>query len=86
MVQDPHFDELYKNLELEINKKVFLFKESTQELYETYSINNQYVQRKLGHINSQTNSFIWSENVDSNFFKRRSNFHGKVFKGMTDFI
>ena len=85
MVQDPHFDELYKNLELEINKKVFLFKESTQELYETYSINNQYVQRKLGHINSQTNSFIWSENVDSNFFKRRSNFHGKVFKGMTDF-
>ena len=85
MVKDPQFDELYKELELEINEKVFLFKETTQEAYETYLINNQYVRRKLGHFNSQKNTFIWSENVDSNLYKRRSNFHGKVFKGMTEF-
>ena len=83
ILQDYQFLELYKHLELEINEKVFLFKESTQEVFETYSINNQNIQRKLGHIDSQTNTFLWS--VDSSLYKRRSNFHGKVFKGMTEF-
>ena len=85
VLQDQQFEEMYNNLELEICHQVFLLKESSQEMYETYIINNQHIRQKLGHINLSANKFIWNTNVNSNFFKRRANFHGLVLKAMTEF-
>ena len=85
ILQDEQFHEIYNNLELDISNKVFLLKESSKEMYETYIINNQHIKRKLGHINLTTNKFTWNKNVNSNFYKRRANFHGLVLKAMTEF-
>ena len=61
---DEQFQRLYNNLSLEISHQVFLLKESSQEMYETYIVNNQHIKRKLGHIEKSINEFIWTENVD----------------------
>ena len=85
ILKNKQFQSIYNNLELEICHQVFLLKESSQELYETYIINSQHTKRKIGHINLNTNKFIWNKNVNSNFYKRRANFHGLVLKAMTEF-
>ena len=82
---DEQFQKIYNNLELEINHQVFLLNESSQEIYETYIVNNQHIRRKLGHIEKSINEFIWTENVNPNFYKRRANFHGLALKAVTEF-
>ena len=85
ILQTKQFQNFYNNLELEISHQVFLLKESSQELYETYIINSQHIKRKIGHIDMNTHRFKWNKNVNSNFYKRRANFHGLVLKAMTEF-
>ena len=68
---------------LEINQPIFFYNQDTQEIYEKYTINNQKIKNKLGQI--KQNGFEWIISVNSNFVKRRSNFHGLVLKGMTEF-
>ena len=57
----------------------------TQEVFESYQINNRNVNRKLGELQQTTKSFQWEHGVSSDFIKRRSNFYGLVIKGMTEF-
>ena len=85
ILNDEQFPQIYNHLKLEISNQVFILKESSNQMYETYIINNQHIKRKLGHINLNTTKFIWNRNVDSNFYKRRANFHGLVLKAMTEF-
>ena len=86
ILQDNQFDEILAKLNVEINQGVYFFKISTQEMYEAYMINNVHVKKQLGHINTKYTKFIWENNVNPNFIKRRSNFHGLTLKAMTEFL
>ena len=68
-----------------IDQKVFIFTNDTQEIYETYTINNFIVKKKLGYVDSISNNFKWNGNVNPNFIKRRSDLHGIILKGMVEF-
>ena len=59
----------------------YLYNQDTQEIFEKYVINNQIIKKKLGQL--KENIFKWT--VNTNFIKRRSNFHGLVLKGMVEF-
>ena len=84
-VQNQHFSKIYKTLQLKINQAIFFFKISTQEIHETYIINGKSIKRKLGQINSGTNTFVWEDQINPNFIKRRSNFHGLVLTCMVEY-
>ena len=84
ILQDQQFEKFYNELEFEISHQVFMLKESSQEMYETYIINDHHIRRKLGHIDLRTNKFTWDKNVNSYFYKRRANFHGLVLKAMAE--
>ena len=71
--------------QFEIHQKIYLFKKDTQELYEAYKINEVIVKNKIGNIDSNTGKFKWQPHLTPDFIKRRSNFHGIVLKGMTEF-
>ena len=83
--KEENFNELYESLEIQINQPVYFYKMPTKELFETYSINNQKIKRKLGFISSKNTNFFWENNISSNFIKRRSNFHGLTLKVMVEF-
>ena len=79
------FDKLYKTLVIEIDQSIFFFREDSLEIFETYNINNHRIQRKLGEINPKNNNFTWEKQVNPEFIKRRSDFHGMTLKGMVEF-
>ena len=81
------FEELLNTIALQamIHQKIFLFKKTSKEIYEAYTVNNFVVKQKLGKINVITNQFQWEVNIPSDFIKRRSNFHGLVLKGVVEF-
>ena len=81
------FEELLNTIALQtmIHQKIFLFKKTSQEIYEAYTVNNFVVKKKLGKIDAITNQFQWKVNINSDFIKRRSNFHGLVLKGVVQF-
>ena len=85
-LDDDAFAIEYNYAELEIDQRVYLFQKSTQEVYETYVINKVRVQRKLGYIDQFVKVFLWSDDVNSNFVRRRSNFHGVTMKAMTESV
>ena len=79
------FEQIYQNIRIEINQNIIFFDLQTQELFESYTINNKIVKQKLGHVEETTMSFVWEDGLTSNFIERRSNFHGLKIKGMTEF-
>ena len=81
------FEELLNTIALQtmIHQKIYLFKKTSQEIYEAYTVNNFVVKQKLGEIDVITNQFQWEFNIHSDFVKRRSNFHGLVLKGVVNF-
>ena len=48
LVDELHYDALMQNLQVEIDKQLFVIKRPTFEVYETYYINSVTVQEKLG--------------------------------------
>ena len=83
VLQDHQFERLYNKMKAEIDKEVYFFKASTEEIFEAYVINGKHVQRKLGIIKSDT--FIWENGINKDFIKRRSDFNGLVLTAMTEF-
>ena len=81
------FEELLNAIAIQtkINQKIFIFKKNSQEFYEAYTVNNFVVKKKLGEIDVITNQFQWEVNINPNFIKRRSNFHGLLLKGVVQF-
>ena len=81
------FEEMLNTLaaQVEINQKVFILKEDSHEIYEAYKINNVNVKMKLGHMDLISNNFEWQKDVNPDFIKRRSNFHGIVLNGIVGF-
>ena len=83
MCNDEEFEEIYQLIDATIDKNVFLIKVSSKESFEVYSINGYQVIRKLGYFNEVYN-FVWANEIDRNFLKRRSNFLGLQLTAMTD--
>ena len=81
------FEELLNTIasQTKLNKKIFLFQKESKEIYEAYTVNDVVIKKKLGGINIVTNNFLWDVNVNSDFIKRRSDFHGAVLKGVVQF-
>ena len=82
---DQVFNQIYDRLKVEINQMIYLYKMSSGEIFETYFINNKHIKQKLGSVSSNTITFIWKNNIQTSFIKRRSNFHGLKLKGMVEF-
>ena len=84
---DMKFEELLNTvaIETDINQKVFILKATSYEIYEAYKINDVIVKTKLGDIDLISNDFKWQQDVNPDFVKRRSNFHGIVLNGMVGF-
>ena len=74
------FEFALNNMKCEINQEVLLLNENTKELFETYTINNVKIKKKLGYFDSD-NGFNWIEEQD--MVKRRSNFQGIHLKSLT---
>ena len=85
--QGLQFEQVLNSIatQFEIHQKIFLFNKDTQEIYEAYKINEVVVKNKIGDIDSNTGKFKWKTHLSPDFIKRRSNFHGIVLKGMTEF-
>ena len=83
MLTDNKFNEIYETLEVEIDQPVYFYKISTQEIYEKYLINGKDIRRKLGSI-SQHSQFLWENDLNPKFTKRRANFHGLKLKAMVE--
>ena len=82
---ESQFNDVYHSMNIAIDQRIYFYKTETKELFESYQMNNIYVKQKLGHVEKITNSFTWDPEINSNFIKRRSNFHGLILKGMTEF-
>ena len=83
LANDQDFNQIYENLKVEIDQMIYFYKMSSEEIFETYFINNKHIKRKLGDVNS--NNFLWEKDIQTSFIKRRSNFHGLELKGMVEF-
>ena len=66
---------------IRIDKKVFIIEESTNELFEIYTINNRQIKRKLGRFKEHV--FSWEKDVEKDFVSRRSDFQGLILTTMT---
>ena len=84
IVKEEDFETLIEDLEVPIDKEVYLLKESTQEVYEIYTINNYRIKNKLKTFNKSTQTFMGEVDTEHDFIKRRSNFHGLNLKAMTE--
>ena len=83
ILSDNQFNAIYGTLEVEINQPVYFYKISTQEIFEKYLINGKDIRRKLGSI-SKNSHFLWENDVNPKFTKRRANFHGLKLKAMVE--
>ena len=84
IAKNDTFNKILSASHLEIHQPIYFYKEDTQEVYEKYNINDRKIIKKLGNLTE--NGFEWMKSVSSNIIKRRSDFHGLILKGMTDFV
>ena len=82
LLDNPLFNMALDNLKLEINQEIFLIKESTNEIFETYFINGIQIKRKLGMFTKE--EIVWEPDIHPCFVKRRSNFHCLTLKAFTE--
>ena len=84
IAKNDTFNKILSASHLEIHQPIYFYKEDTQEVYEKYNINDRKIIKKLGQVTE--NGFEWMKSVTSNIIKRRSDFHGLILKGMTEFV
>ena len=61
------------NEQIKIDQEFYILTPSL-DVYEKYTINNKFIQQKLGHF--VDGMYIPEESIEQNFLKRRQNFHG----------
>ena len=79
---DSQFYDAYLSIEIRIDQKIYFYKTRSQELFESYQINNREIKQKLGIVDRITKKFVWEHGIiNSDFITRRSNFHGLILRG-----
>ena len=84
ILEENELDYALQSIEVSIEKEALFVIESTSEVYEAYRINDRTIKRKLGQINQFDGNFVWKDNVEQDFIKRRANFQGVNLKAMTE--
>ena len=84
IAKNDSFNKILSASHSNIHQPIYFYKEDTQEVYEKYNINDRKIIKKLGQVTE--NGFEWMKSVTSNIIKRRSDFHGLILKGMTEFV
>ena len=77
---DEQFEKVIQNSNFQIDQPFYLFKASTGEMYETYTVNDMKLRRKIGHYNENSDEFFWEPGVSSNLIQRRSNDAEAIFE------
>ena len=72
------------NTRILIHQQILFYFDDTQELFESYTINDSNIVRRLGFVANES-WFQWDKDVNPNFVRRRSNFQGVSLKAMTEF-
>lgn len=75
-----YLHKFFSESNLEINQPIYFYNQDTDEVKESYTINNHNIHRKIGKITK--NGFQWTMN--SNFLLRRSDFYGLTLKAMVE--
>ena len=78
--KEGHFNKVLSKSFLKIDQPIYFYNQDTNEVYESYTVNNYKIQRNVGKLTN--NGFEWT--VNSNFIKRRSDFYGLVLKAMVE--
>ena len=68
IVDDIHFESIMRDLKVEIDKKLFVVKRSSLEVFETYYINEITVQQNLGRLGRNRHEMIWNNNTKKVLF------------------
>ena len=75
LIMTPSIDvNLFEDIKIDIDHEILFFSETSKELFEAYSINDQTIVRNLGTLKEQI--FMWNPEISYNFIHRRSNFQG----------
>ena len=82
ILSNPLMEEVLDKVDFEIKQEIYFINESTNEIFESYSINGIKIKRKLGRL-CQT-EFHWNAEIDPFFVTRRSNFQGVTLKAFTE--
>ena len=76
---------LFKNIneteKININQQIYILTLKL-ELFEKYAINNQVIERKLGHFSGE--SYVHEKLIEECFLKRRMNFYGSTIIASTE--
>ena len=76
---------LFKNIneteKININQQIYILTLNL-ELFEKYAINNQVIERKLGHFSGE--SYVHEKLIEECFLKRRMNFYGSTIIASTE--
>jgi hypothetical protein len=85
---DGLIETVLSSVQIDISQKVYFLSSITNQVFETYTVNNIRIVRKLGMFEAiQKNSkltFIPEPGVETDFVQRRSNFQGVTLKAMVE--
>ena len=76
------FEQVLEKIGLEINQEIYFVKASTNEIFESYIINDVGIKRKLGKLCKD--EFVWEPDITLSFIARRSNFQGLILTAFTE--
>jgi hypothetical protein len=83
---DDLMDTVLSSVQIDINQKVYFLSSITNQVFETYTVNNIRIIRKMGMfeavLKTSTISFNPEPGVETDFVQRRSNFQGVTLKAM----
>ena len=75
------FKDTNETEKININQQIYILTFELQ-LFEKYVINNQVIERKLGHFAGE--SYVPEELIEESFLKRRMNFCGSTIMALTE--
>jgi hypothetical protein len=88
LTTDDMIGTVLASAQIGINQKVYFLSTVTKQVFETYTINNIKIVRKLGMFQTTNNGqvliFSPEPGVETDFVKRRSDFQGVTLKAMVE--
>jgi hypothetical protein len=88
LTTDGIFEAVLSLVQIDINQNVYFLSTITNQVFETYNVNNIRIVRKLGMFEAVKNTsklmFNPEPGVETDFVKRRSDFQGLALKAMVE--
>ena len=84
VIVSDSIESIIKKIKCSIDMEVYFVDQQTKEAFESYEINDVQVKTKLGRFDEKTKNFQWEKDIEKEFMKRRSDFHGIELTAMTE--